>query len=154
MTLSHDDDLPGPNTETRYEKTYDEEECQTRHESQWAWPKNAPRFFFPRKALIYLLFIDFVIISLLIHLFAPLITLLIRNEELFGARLTFHGNDTPGHDDPSSERRTIPRILHQTTANETIPEQWVGPQMACREAYSDYSYKVRLFRMPRFHRMC
>ncbi|KAI1828828.1 CAZyme family GT32 [Penicillium roqueforti] len=36
----------------------------------------------------------------------------------------------------------IPRILHQTTAAETIPDKWIESQQSCKEAYSDFEYKL------------
>lgn len=120
---------------TSRDVAYDEERCRRRSDPRWSWP----RTLVPRKVSLYLFLIDFVIISTLLYIFAPLITLLVRNEELFGARLTFDGKGS--QEEPP--RQTIPRILHQTTANETIPKQWEGPQQACRDAYSDFDYKVR-----------
>ena len=36
----------------------------------------------------------------------------------------------------------IPRILHQTAKNETIPDIWVDSQESCLTTYSSYEYKV------------
>ncbi|RBR20132.1 uncharacterized protein FIESC28_05411 [Fusarium coffeatum] len=36
----------------------------------------------------------------------------------------------------------IPRILHQTAKNETIPDIWVDSQESCLTTYSSYEYKL------------
>jgi hypothetical protein len=41
-------------------------------------------------------------------------------------------------------QRTIPRIFHQTSANETIPEAWKDLVKSCKETYSEFEYKVCL----------
>jgi hypothetical protein len=93
----------------------------------------------PSKVLAYFLLIDFIIIGLLVYLTEPLITLLARNEELFSPRFTFP-DDAPAL---SPGQRKIPHILHQTTANATIPDKWVDSQASCKKAYKDFEYKVR-----------
>ena len=43
-----------------------------------------------------------------------------------------------------SERpQLIPKIIHQTYINESIPVHWKGPQQSCIEKHPDYEYKVR-----------
>ena len=37
----------------------------------------------------------------------------------------------------------IPKIIHQTYINESIPEHWKGPQQSCIDLHPDYEYKVR-----------
>ncbi|KAF4969426.1 hypothetical protein FSARC_3357 [Fusarium sarcochroum] len=54
------------------------------------------------------------------------------------AHITLAGDDQPATR-PSSQ---IPRILHQTCKNETVPEIWADSQKSCLEAYSDYEYKL------------
>ena len=98
-----------------------------------------------RKVAICLLLIDVTVIGLLVWSIEPLITLLSRNEELFGPRFTPSHNDTGVLKAPAGPHRheaKIPRILHQTCATATIPDTWVYPQRTCKEAYSDFEYKV------------
>ncbi|KAG5745192.1 hypothetical protein H9Q72_001907 [Fusarium xylarioides] len=117
--------------------SYDEERLE------WATPSVPKKYLrLPRlrRSTVILLLIDFLIVAVLVHAFYPLITLLRRNEELFGARLTLPLNDTSfGEDVPA--QRTIPRIFHQTSANETIPEAWKDLVKSCRETYSEFEYK-------------
>jgi hypothetical protein len=37
----------------------------------------------------------------------------------------------------------IPKIIHQTYKNETIPEVWVEAQQSCIDLHPDYEYIVR-----------
>ncbi|KAJ4251448.1 CSG1/SUR1-like protein [Fusarium torreyae] len=116
---------------------YDEERLE------WAKPSVPKKYLrLPRlrRAAVILLLIDIIIVVVLVKAFEPLITLLRRNEELFGARLTLPLNDTSfGPDLP--EQQTIPRIFHQTSANETVPEAWTHLVQSCKDAYSEYEYK-------------
>lgn len=109
------------------------------HWSERRWLRCLPRC--TRVALI-LAVIDFVIVSSLVAIFYPLITLLVRNEELFGARLSLP-LETPSNTHQDTSKQTIPRIFHQTTKNETIREEWRDAHQSCQEAYSDFEYMVR-----------
>jgi mannosyltransferase OCH1-like enzyme len=37
----------------------------------------------------------------------------------------------------------IPKIIHQTYINESIPDMWKEPQQTCVDLHPDYEYKVR-----------
>lgn len=42
-----------------------------------------------------------------------------------------------------SERpQLIPKIIHQTYINESLPEHWKGPQKSCLDLHPDYEYRV------------
>lgn len=42
-----------------------------------------------------------------------------------------------------SERpRLIPKIIHQTYVNDSIPAHWKGPQRSCLDLHPDYEYKL------------
>lgn len=44
-----------------------------------------------------------------------------------------------------SERpQLIPKIIHQTYVNSSIPDHWKGPQQSCLDLHPDYEYKVRV----------
>ena len=123
-------------------KLYDEERVAWEVAPRWrSWPTKRIRLPRLKRAAVCLLLVDLVLVMLLVRSLEPLITLLRRNEELFGARFTV------SHDAYSSKHSTqhkIPRILHQTCANETIPSVWVNSQRSCKEAYSDFEYKVSI----------
>ncbi|KAJ4302735.1 CSG1/SUR1-like protein [Kalmusia sp. IMI 367209] len=36
----------------------------------------------------------------------------------------------------------IPKIIHQTYINDSIPEHWKGPQQSCIDLHPDYEYKL------------
>ncbi|KAM0342531.1 hypothetical protein ACHAPU_009505 [Fusarium lateritium] len=92
-----------------------------------------------RKA-VRLLVADLVLLGIILHILSPLISLLQRNQELFSARFAI----TNGHASKSSTSvdHQIPRILHQTTKNDTIPTIWASSQASCLKAYSNYEYKL------------
>lgn len=111
--------------------------------SGWTpWLKNPLRVSRLQRASLCLLVIDIVIVIFVLRGFMPLITLLQRNEELFGAHLTLPVIDHPQTAGHHGEEHPIPRILHQTTATEKIPDKWAFSQHTCKEAYADYDYKV------------
>ncbi|KAH7246771.1 nucleotide-diphospho-sugar transferase [Fusarium tricinctum] len=115
--------------------TYDEERLK------WAsWYPKKLRFPRLHKIAVIFLLIDIFIVVALVKMFDPLITLLLRNEELFSARLTLPLNDTSFNLSPL-QKQTIPRILHQTSANETVPYAWTDLVQSCKSAYSDFEYK-------------
>lgn len=95
-------------------------------------------------AVFLLLVVDLAIVGALVYTLEPLITLLRRNEELFTPTVTLPLNGTASASYYSGDlgRQKIPRILHQTTANSTIPAKWIKPQQSCQETYSDFEYKV------------
>lgn len=119
---------------------FDTERLEWPQASRWStWPRKL-RFPRLRKMAVALFLIDLMIVAFLVHSFDPLITLLRKNEELFGARLTLPVNGSSSSV-PSSEVHAIPRILHQTSATTTIPDKWVDLQKSCKEAYSEFEYK-------------
>ncbi|KAH7142680.1 family 32 glycosyltransferase [Dactylonectria estremocensis] len=83
---------------------------------------------------LYLLIADLIILGLLVYSLQPLITLLVRNEELFAPRPLEEWNQETQH--------PIPMILHQTTADEVIPDKWVQSQKNCKETYPNFEYKL------------
>ncbi|KAJ6058030.1 uncharacterized protein N7446_008929 [Penicillium canescens] len=93
-----------------------------------------------RKTSVFLLLFDLVVLGLLLAILHPLISLLLRNNELFGPRDIF----PPGErtEVRNSTGRLIPRILHQTCANETIPAKWAEAHASCKNAYADFEYKL------------
>ncbi|KAJ4127776.1 CSG1/SUR1-like protein [Fusarium equiseti] len=111
-------------------------------EERMEWGPSVPKKYLrlPRlgRSNVILLLIDVFIVTVLVNAFWPLITLLRRNEELFGARLTFSLNDTSTPTLP--EQQTIPRIFHQTSANETVRPAWKDLVQSCKATYSDFEY--------------
>lgn len=97
-----------------------------------------------RKTSAFLLLTDLVVLGLLLAILHPLISLLWRNNERFGPRDVF----PPGErTEVRNSTRLIPRILHQTCANETIPAKWAEAHASCKNAYADFEYMVRQLRV-------
>ena len=96
------------------------------------------------KAAISLFFIDIILIGLLVRSLEPLITLLRRNDQLFRPQVSLGGQYIP-ETTRQQARQRIPRILHQTCANNTIPDKWIESQRSCREAHAAWEYKVSSF---------
>ena len=104
----------------------------------WRVPKIV---YFTRKTLL-LLVADLVFLSIILHILSPLISLLRYNQDLFPAR--FEVASTQVSQSSMHLNHEIPRILHQTAKNETIPDIWVDSQGSCLTTYSSYEYKVCL----------
>ncbi|KAL6855651.1 nucleotide-diphospho-sugar transferase [Trichoderma novae-zelandiae] len=131
------------------ERQYDEER-QAREErdspsSCQRWSMKYLRFpRLNRSAAFMLLLVDLSIVCLLVYSLEPLITLLRRNDELFSPRIVIPRNDSWGssHFDDDMSHPRIPRILHQTTPNTTIPEKWAKSHHSCQETYADFEYML------------
>lgn len=91
-----------------------------------------------------LLLIDLIVIGLLLQVLKPLITLLYRNKQLFSSHVVLSSLNTSDIWQQTNQSNKIPRILHQTTATEVIPDNWVQSQRSCKDAYSDFEYRVNL----------
>ena len=144
----------------KYEKINDEECLETERQPRWKQQRMNRWVAWPSKAIVFLLLVDLMIFGLLLHTFEPLITLLRRNEELFSPRVVLSSPKTLHDYNRTIQLSHIPLILHQTTATEKIPDHWVQSQNSCKQAYSDFEYKVYLsicncegcqFAMPTYH---
>ncbi|KAJ5767151.1 uncharacterized protein N7511_004767 [Penicillium nucicola] len=122
--------------------THDEENLGCGSELLRCTRKNRQRIPRPKKSTWLIILIDLVVVCLLLQTFEPLIILLRRNEELFGSRVALHTTYTPDAEHQRASSWEIPRILHQTSATETIPDKWIQSQQSCKEAYSDFDYKL------------
>jgi len=99
-----------------------------------------PKIVYRTRKMFLLLIADLVLLGIILHILSPLISLLHHNQELFPAHFEVTGTQVS----PSSIHlnHQIPRILHQTAKNETIPDIWVNSQASCLTTYSQYEYKV------------
>lgn len=61
-----------------------------------------------------------------------------------GASDAIHPIEIPGVNSPLIELRPqyIPKIIHQTWKNETVPEKWLEPQKTCQDLHPDYEYML------------
>ena len=77
--------------------------------------------------------------ALLVHSVFTLITLLFEDPSADA----ISPSELPSIDvdEPLDDRlQQIPKILHQTYKNETIPEHWLPAQKSCRDLHPDYEY--------------
>ncbi len=95
-----------------------------------------------RRTTLIFLVLNLLLLGLAINAFSTLIGLLFED----GARDAITRAEIPA---PGSERienetqfALIPKIIHQTYINESIPERWKEGQQACVDLHKDYEYKV------------
>lgn len=95
-----------------------------------------------RKGVILFLVVNLVIIGFLVNSVFTLITLLFED----CSKDAIQSVDIPALNSVIIDQRPqlIPKIIHQTWQNETIPEKWQEAQQSCVDLHSDYEYKVRL----------
>jgi inositol phosphorylceramide mannosyltransferase catalytic subunit len=97
-----------------------------------------------RRGTIIFLVINLIIIGSLINAFSTLIALLFED----GAADAIHGPEipAPGSNLIANRTQLIPKIIHQTYINSTIPAKWKAGQQACIDLHDDYEYKARNLR--------
>ena len=93
-----------------------------------------------RRPFLLLILIVTAILAYAVYLVSTLIALLFEtgstyaiSPESLNARLHW-----------TEDRRPIPKIIHQTWKNETIPEMWSIAQYSCVDLHPDYQYMVKL----------
>ncbi|TEY74290.1 hypothetical protein BOTCAL_0074g00200 [Botryotinia calthae] len=93
-----------------------------------------------RRGTLLFLVINFIVIGFLVNAFSTLISLLFID----GAADAIHRSEIPAPGSEMIENRTqlIPKIIHQTYINESIPERWKAGQQSCIELHDDYEYKL------------
>jgi len=91
-----------------------------------------------RRATIIFLVINLVIIGLLVNACSTLISLLFED----GSADAILRSDIPAPGSDLIENRTqlIPKIIHQTYINSSIPIQWQEGQQSCIDLHQDYEY--------------
>ncbi|KAH7393557.1 nucleotide-diphospho-sugar transferase [Cadophora sp. MPI-SDFR-AT-0126] len=91
-----------------------------------------------RRGTVVFLVINLIIIGFLLNAFSTLISLLFQT----GAEDAIHRAEIPAPGSDMIENRTqlIPKIIHQTYINESIPERWQAGQQSCIDLHEDYEY--------------
>lgn len=94
-----------------------------------------------RRGLLIFLLVSLLVLSFLVHSVSTLLSLLVENS----AADTIHHAELPSPNSSLIQQRPqiIPKIIHQTYKNETIPEVWVEAQQSCIDLHPDYEYIVR-----------
>jgi inositol phosphorylceramide mannosyltransferase catalytic subunit len=93
-----------------------------------------------RSPLLFLLFL-LIIVALCINWVWILLTLLFIDgsaDAISRAELPGPNSNVPEH-----REQLIPKIIHQTYINESIPERWNVARQSCLDLHEDYEYKVR-----------
>lgn len=96
-----------------------------------------------RRGLIIFLVINFLIIAFLIKSVFTLLTLLVED----ASADAILRSEIPAPNSPLIESRPqlIPKIIHQTYINESIPGHWKEAQQSCIDLHQDYEYMVCLY---------
>jgi len=98
------------------------------------------RFSRMRRGTTIFLLVNFIVLGYLVYLFSTLISLLFENgsaDAILSSDIPAPGSDLTGRP------QLIPKIIHQTYINSSIPKQWKSGQQACIDLHPDYEYKVR-----------
>jgi inositol phosphorylceramide mannosyltransferase catalytic subunit len=93
-----------------------------------------------RRGLVIFLLINALILTFLVHSVFTLLTLLFEDasaDAISPSELP-PPNSTLIHTRP----QLIPKIIHQTYKNETIPAHWRKAQQSCIDLHPDYEYKL------------
>ena len=94
-----------------------------------------------RRALKIFLFISTLIVLFLVRSVFTLLTLLFED----GSADSIHSAEIPAPNSPliDSRPQLIPKIIHQTYVNETVPPRWREAQKSCVDLHGGWEYKVR-----------
>lgn len=93
-----------------------------------------------RRGVIIFILVNVLILSFLVRSVFTLLTLLVED----ASADAIHRSDIPSPNSSLIETRPqlIPKIIHQTYINESIPDRWIQPQQSCIDLHPDYEYKV------------
>ncbi|KAL4786496.1 nucleotide-diphospho-sugar transferase [Aspergillus varians] len=91
-----------------------------------------------RRSVLIFLLISLLLLFFLVRSVSTLLSLLVED----GATDAIHGGELPSPNSSLVEQppQIIPKIIHQTYKNETIPEVWVDAQQSCIDLHPDYEY--------------
>ena len=93
-----------------------------------------------RAKVLFFLCINIAVVLFLLHSVWTLLSLLVVD----GSDDAISRPELPAPNSPSINERpkVVPKIIHQTYKNETIPEVWREAQQSCIDLHEDYEYKV------------
>lgn len=94
-----------------------------------------------RRGVLIFFLVNFALVSYLVFSVWTLLTLLVVD----GSSDAISRAEIPGpnSDDPFKGRKPlIPKIIHQTYANESLPPHWLAAQKSCIDLHKDYEYKL------------
>lgn len=93
-----------------------------------------------RRGLLIFLIANLIIVTFLVRSVFTLLSLLVED----ASADAIHRAELPSPNSSLIEQRPqiIPKIIHQTYKNETIPEVWREAQQSCIDLHPDYEYIV------------
>jgi len=93
-----------------------------------------------RRGVIIFVLINVLIIAFLVRSVFTLLTLLVED----AAEDAIQKSELPAPNSPLIETRpqVIPKIIHQTYKNESIPAHWKPAQQSCLDLHEDYEYML------------
>lgn len=94
-----------------------------------------------RRGVTIFILVTVVVLGFAVHSVWTLLGLLVatgREDAILRGELP-----APNSSAGSDRAQLIPKIIHQTYINESIPVHWKGPQQTCIDLHPDYEYKVR-----------
>lgn len=93
-----------------------------------------------RRAHLIFLLVTLLLVTFLLHSVSTLLSLLIED----ASADAIHRSELPAPNSTliSSRPRLIPKIIHQTYINESIPAHWQPAQQSCLDLHQDYEYKL------------
>ena len=94
-----------------------------------------------RRGVLIFFLVNLTIVCYLVYSVWTLLTLLVVD----GSSDAISRAEIPGpnSDDPLNGRKQlIPKIIHQTYANTSLPAHWKAAQQSCIDLHKDYEYKV------------
>jgi mannosyltransferase OCH1-like enzyme len=92
-----------------------------------------------RRGLLIFWLINLIIVGLLVNYVFTLITLLFEDYSADAIPIAEITNDS---EFMGQLPQYIPKILHQTWKNDSIPLKWQEAQKSCLDLHQDYEYKV------------
>jgi len=94
-----------------------------------------------RKGVLLFLLVNLTIVTYLIYSVWTLLTLLVVD----GSEDAISRAEIPGPTaaDPfNGKKQLIPKIIHQTYANTSLPQHWKEASDSCKKIHKDYEYHV------------
>lgn len=93
-----------------------------------------------RKGVTIFLLVTIVVLGFAVHSVWTLLGLLVatgREDAILRGELP-----APNSGTINDRKQLIPKIIHQTYINESIPTHWMEPQQSCLDLHPDYEYKL------------
>ncbi|KIW09136.1 uncharacterized protein PV09_00073 [Verruconis gallopava] len=93
----------------------------------------------PRRSVWLFVIVNLLFVAFLVNSVWTLLSLLVVD----GAEDRISRAELPGpNSDVKARQRVIPKIIHQTYINESIPAHWKVAQQSCLDLHEDYEYKL------------